>query len=73
MSNQFQIFDAVLRKRGRKWAWAVCTSEGKVVMQGLESNRLAANYEANKALLLLLLSASYRPRLSAGARVRVRR
>jgi hypothetical protein len=62
MSNQFQIFEAVLKKRGRKWSWAVSTSEGRVVMRGAESSRPAANYEANKALLLLLLSASYRPR-----------
>jgi hypothetical protein len=62
MSNQFQIFEAVLKKRGRKWAWAVSTNEGKVVMRGAESSRPAANYEATKALLLLLLSASYRPR-----------
>jgi hypothetical protein len=65
----------VLKKRGRKWRWCVCTAEGTAIMQGSESSLPAARYEANRALFLLLLSAPYRPRLSArlGEEARTRR
>jgi hypothetical protein len=58
--DQFPVFEAVLKKRGRKWRWCVCTIEGEVVMQGSESSRPAARYKARRALFLLLLSAPYR-------------
>src|ERR1700730_3724071 len=58
--DQFPLFEVVVKKRGRGWRWHVCTSEGAVVMQGSESSRPAANYKADRALFLLLLSAPYR-------------
>jgi hypothetical protein len=57
--DQFSVFDLVLNKRGRTWRWSVCTSEGAAVMVGSESSRPAAKYQADRALFLLLLSASY--------------
>jgi hypothetical protein len=57
--DQFQVFELVLKKRGRIWRWSVCTSEGAVVMEGSESSRPAAKYKAARALFLLLLSAPY--------------
>ena len=35
----------------------MCTTEGRVVMQGSERRRLAARYKADRALFLLLLGA----------------
>jgi hypothetical protein len=71
MSDRFPTFEMVLKKRGRKWKWCVCTAEGTVIMQGSESSLPAARYEANRALFLLLLSAPYRLwRLGEEARTR---
>lgn len=60
MPDQLPIFETHLQKRGRTWKWYVCTTEGHVVMQGSESRRRAARYNANRALLLTLLSAAHR-------------
>jgi len=45
--------------------WCVSRTDGKTVMFDSESSRVAAGYEANKALFLLLLSAPYRSQISA--------
>src|ERR1700752_4080004 len=66
MPSRLPIFETVLKRRGRGWRWCVCTTEGKAVMLGSEGSRAAARYEANKALFLLLLSAPFRQRFSAG-------
>jgi hypothetical protein len=60
MPYQFPVFEVVLKKRGRKWNWRVCTPEGDVVMQGAEASRRAAKYKADRALFQLLQSAPYR-------------
>ena len=60
MVDQFEVYDVILKKRGRLWRWSLCTAEGKPVMQGAESTRMAARYVANRALFLLLLGSSYR-------------
>jgi hypothetical protein len=60
MPDQFPVFEVILKKRGRAWKWCVCTTEGQVVMQGSERRRLAAKYQADRALFLLLLGAGYR-------------
>lgn len=60
MPDQLPIFETHLKKRGRTWKWCVCTTEGDVLMQGSESRRRAASYNANRALLLALLSAAHR-------------
>jgi hypothetical protein len=65
--DRFPIFEVSLKRRGRKWRWCVCTTEGTAIMQGSEGNRTAAKYQADRALFLLLLSAPYRLRLSAQA------
>ncbi len=73
MSDQFQIYDVALKRRGRGWTWCVCTSEETVVIWGREDSRAAARYKAARALFLLLLSASYRStpsKASNGVRLR---
>jgi hypothetical protein len=62
MVDQFEVYEAILRKRGRGWRWCVYSAEGKFVMQGSECTRMAARYAANRGLFLLLLSSSYRSR-----------
>ena len=65
---QLPIFEALIKKRGRRWRWSVCTAEGQVVMEGVESHRISARYKANRALFLMLLCAPYsfgRPRKRA--------
>jgi hypothetical protein len=59
-SDQFQIFEVVLKKRRRKWLWRVSTTDGYALIEGSEGSRPAAKYKANRALFLLLLSAPYR-------------
>jgi hypothetical protein len=59
-SDQFQVFEVVLKKRRRRWLWLVSRTDGDTVIEGSESSRPAANYNANRALFLLLLSAPYR-------------
>src|ERR1700751_5428472 len=75
MSGQFPIFDVALKKRGRKWSWAVSPTDGAPLMLGSESSRPAARYRANRALFQLLLTSPYRSQLSAqsGQEARVRR
>ena len=58
--DQLAVFEVVLKKRGRKWRWCLCTTEGEIVMQGSERSRPSAKYKAHSALFLLLLSAPYR-------------
>lgn len=58
MCNRLSAFEVFLKGRGRRREWSVYTTEGTLVMRG-ESRRTVASYEAQSALLLLLLSASY--------------
>jgi hypothetical protein len=58
--DQFPLFEVVVKKRGRRWRWSVCTNAGDVLMLGSESVRPAAKYKAARALFQLLLSAPYR-------------
>src|ERR1700741_3910092 len=67
MSDRFQLFEVLVKRRRRRWWWSVRTTDGALVMDGLTSNRLAARYEAHKALFLLLASAPYRSRPSTCA------
>lgn len=62
MPYRYPVFEVVLKARRRKWNWRVSTSDGDVIMQGSESSRPAANYKADRALFLLLLSAPYQSR-----------
>jgi hypothetical protein len=60
MTDQFPVFEVVLKKRRRTtWRWCVCTTKGDVVMHGSETSQPAARYKADRALFLLLLSAPY--------------
>jgi hypothetical protein len=56
------MFDMALSKRGRGWGWRVDGSSGKTVMQGWESKRAKASYQAEHALLLLLMTTRTRER-----------
>jgi hypothetical protein len=66
MPDRFPTFEVILMKRGRKWRWRVCTTEGMAIMQGSEGNQTAAKYQADRALFLLLLTAPYRLRRLSG-------
>lgn len=66
MPDQLPIFETHLKKRRRTWKWYVCTTDGDVVVQGSESRRRAARYNANRALLLTLLSVAHRSVLRGG-------
>jgi hypothetical protein len=61
MRDQFQIFGAFFEKRRRRgaWRWKVCTAEGDVIVRGSDMSRHAAQYNANRALFQLLLTAPY--------------
>jgi len=54
-SDQFQIFEVVLKQRRRRWLWYVFTTDGDAIIEGSESCRPAAKYNANRALFQLLL------------------
>jgi hypothetical protein len=60
MPEQLPLFEIRLRKRGRACRWYLCTTEGRAVMQGSEGSRVAARYQANRALFLMLLASAYR-------------
>ena len=70
MCDRFPTFEVVLKKRGRRWRWYVCTTDGMVIMHGSEANRTAANYQADRALFLLLLAAPYRVRRPSGLAIK---
>jgi hypothetical protein len=59
MPDQLPIFEVLLNKRGRRWIWRVCTTSGKLVMQGSELSQDAAKYVAYRSFFLLLRSAPY--------------
>ena len=42
MPDRFPTFEVILKKRGRKWRWCVCATEGITIMQGSDGNRTAA-------------------------------
>jgi hypothetical protein len=66
MSDRFPTFEMVLKRRGRKWTWCVRTTEGAAILQGSEANRAAAKNQADRVLLLLLLTAPFRSRRPLG-------
>jgi hypothetical protein len=53
---KYLMFDMVLSKRGRGWDWRVTNSLGNTILQGHESKRPAARYQAERALFLLLMT-----------------
>jgi len=61
MPEQLPLFEIRLRKRGRAYRWQLCTADGRAVMQGSEGSRVAARYQANRALFLMLLASVYHP------------
>lgn len=62
MPETFATFEVFLRRTGRRtWRWRLCTTEGRLVMEGSEIGRPAARYAAQRALFLMLLSAASRP------------
>src|ERR1700746_578683 len=61
-SDQFQIFEVVLKQHRRRWLWYVFTTDGDAIIEGSESCRPAANYNAHRALFSRLLCAPFRTR-----------
>jgi hypothetical protein len=60
----FPLFDSAITRRGRAWRWCVSGEAGKIVLQGAERSRPAAQYMAARATFLLLLTVPYRRRRS---------
>ncbi len=50
------MFELFVDRKHRCWEWRVCDASGKVVMEGREKSRIAARYQAERALFLLLLT-----------------
>jgi len=59
-SDEYQVFEVVLKQHRRRWLWCVFTTDGDAIIEGSESRRPAAMYNANRALFQLLLCAPYR-------------
>jgi|UPI000489027C hypothetical protein len=68
MPHQLPLFEIHLSQRRRTFQWCLCTTEGRPVMQGAEGSRVAAKYQADRALFLMLLASAYRPQLPGAAR-----
>ncbi len=51
---QASMFDVVVVPRGRRWEWQVRNDKNAVLIIGSEKVRLAARYQAYRALFLLL-------------------
>jgi hypothetical protein len=50
------MFELFVNRKRRYWEWSVCDTSGKVLMEGREKSRVAARYQAERALFLLLLT-----------------
>ena len=57
-SDRLQMFEVSVRKRRGLWLWFVSTADGEVIAKGAAITRPAAKYSADRALFMLLLSAS---------------
>jgi hypothetical protein len=55
--SQTTIYGAINRQaaRRRKWEWRVCDPLGDAVLQGWESTRAEAKYQAECGMVLLLM------------------
>ena len=60
--DDLPVFDLQIRKAARSWEWSVHGPSGDAMMRGRQTRRVAARYEAARALFLMLLSAQLRPR-----------
>jgi hypothetical protein len=60
MPHELALFEIRLRQRRRACRWVLCTTDGRALMQGSEGSRAAAGYQANRALLLMLLASASR-------------
>lgn len=68
MRDRFPVYEVLVKRCGRGWRWTVCTIDGALIMTGSGSSRPAANYDANRALFLLLQSAPHHSRTSCGSK-----
>jgi hypothetical protein len=51
-------FDIHIERRRARWLWLVSSHDGRPMMQGNEASRAMAAYFANRAIFLLLSTAS---------------
>lgn len=58
MPDHLPLFEINLRQRRRTFRWYLCTSNGRLLMQGSETSRAAARYRANRALFLMFLASA---------------
>jgi hypothetical protein len=49
------VFEVVLTDRRNKWEWRVCNRLGNPILQGWESTRAEAKYQAERGIFLLLM------------------
>ena len=49
------MFEMVMTYRRRRWEWRVCDRLGKAILQGSESTRAEAKYQAERGMFLLLM------------------
>jgi hypothetical protein len=61
-SDRFPMFEISARKRRRLWLWSVSTDEGGAIVEGAASSRPAAKFNADRTLIMLLLSAPWKLR-----------
>lgn len=50
------MLELFVKRKSRGWEWRVCDAAGKVLMEGREKSRVAARYQAERALFLFLLT-----------------
>lgn len=68
MTREFVFFDSEMTREGRFWRWSILSDPGNIVLQGSERNRRAAQYQAARAMFLLLSTAPYRSQIPGGGR-----
>jgi len=54
------MFELMVRRKRRAWEWKVINREGIILMAGSAPTREGANYQAQRALLLLLSAGYYK-------------
>jgi hypothetical protein len=64
--GDFAVFEHSISHRRRSWQWSVTDHLGNLVLAGREPSLAAARYAAARAIFQMLLTASYRSRLTSG-------
>jgi len=54
------MFELMVSRKRRAWEWKVINREGIILMTGSARTRKGANYQAQRALFLLLSAGHYK-------------